>query len=324
MRLALNKESVNTIRGFAELIPVAIQNIIDSTLRLINAYQSVSETLGVHRQEFYNMLLLVKKAQSETVESIQVLQTLLNLTADRIDAYIASSPSKSISGKSVGTDGVMHNHKTNITFSNTNSNSSNALSFFGDRESAFEWGTQHYSGWVKELTREQVIAIQRYSGPEYDTLNSALRSGEILNDDLSKLQKDIHSALVKTSIPEDVTIYRAINENALREISLFYCQDDLKEGCSFTESAMMSCSLANDSRFNRSVANKYIFKLTVVSGIHAGYIENISLNQDEHEILVDSNHTIYVSCIKECLRSAITGIPEDNDTITVIDGILTL
>lgn len=324
MKLSLNAESANALRELAESIPIAVQNIVESTLKVITTYQGVSETLGEHRQSFYDMLLLVKKAQEETAESIQTLPRMLNQTADKIEDYIASMPSKTISGKSVGVDGEIHSHSTNITFSATKSNGASALSFYGDRESAFGWGMQHYSDWLNGLTKEQVIAIKRYSGAEYDDLNTALRSGIQLDENLSKMRNDIHSALAKTAIPEDVTIYRALSENAVREMSLYCCQDDLKEGCNFTDSAMMSCSLANDSIFNRSPANKYIFRLTAVAGVHAGYIENISLNQGEHEILVDSDHSIYVSGIKECPRSEITNRTEDTDTITVIDGILTI
>ena len=55
-------------------------------------YQSIADTLGVHNQDFYDMLMLIKKAQEETADAIQVLPKMLTTTADKIDAYIAANP----------------------------------------------------------------------------------------------------------------------------------------------------------------------------------------------------------------------------------------
>ena len=38
------------------------------------------------------MLMLIKKAQEETADAIQVLPKMLTTTADKIDAYIAANP----------------------------------------------------------------------------------------------------------------------------------------------------------------------------------------------------------------------------------------
>ena len=326
MKLSLNAESVNALRELAESIPIAVQKIVESTLKVITTYQGVSETLGEHRQSFYDMLLLVKKTQEETVESIQVLPKMLNETADKIDSYITNTPSKTITAKTKGVvDNKDYYHTTNITFSSTGEHNSDVISFGNDYDKVFEWGSKHYSKWLRKLPKEQVAAIKSYSGNHvYHRLNTALRKNEILDNELLTIKENIHAALIKTSIPEDITIYRAMDENGLSEMALYCCQDDLKVGCNFFDSAMMSCSLLSNNGFNRDRSNKYIFRLTAVAGVHAGYIESISLNQGEHEILVDSDHSIYVSGIKECPRSEITNRPEDTDTITVIDGILTV
>ena len=92
MKLALNSESASALRDFSEAMPVAIQNIVDSTERVVQVYQSVADTLGVHNQDFYNMLMLIKKAQEEAAEAIQVLPKMLITTADKIDAYVATNP----------------------------------------------------------------------------------------------------------------------------------------------------------------------------------------------------------------------------------------
>ena len=92
MKLSLNSESAAALREFSESMPVAIQNIVDSTEKVVQVYQSVADTLGVHNQDFYDMLMLIKKAQEETAVAIQVLHKMLTTTADKIDAYVAANP----------------------------------------------------------------------------------------------------------------------------------------------------------------------------------------------------------------------------------------
>lgn len=92
MKLALNTESAIALREFAESMPLAIQNIVESTEKVVQVYQSVAEELGVHNQDFYDMLMLIKKAQEETAEAIQKLPKMLTTTADKIDAYVAAHP----------------------------------------------------------------------------------------------------------------------------------------------------------------------------------------------------------------------------------------
>lgn len=92
MKLSLNSESAAALREFSESMPVAIQNIVDSTEKVVQVYQSVADTLGVHNQDFYDMLMLIKKAQEETAVAIQVLPKMLTTTADKIDAYVATNP----------------------------------------------------------------------------------------------------------------------------------------------------------------------------------------------------------------------------------------
>lgn len=55
-------------------------------------YQSVADRVGPHEQDFENMLLLIKSAQENAAEAITVLPSMLQKTADKIDAYNAARP----------------------------------------------------------------------------------------------------------------------------------------------------------------------------------------------------------------------------------------
>lgn len=95
MKLSLNTESAIALREFAEAMPLAIENITESTKKVLQVYQAVSENVGSHNQDFYNMLILIKTAQETAAEAIQELPIMLNDTADKIDAYVATHPSVS-------------------------------------------------------------------------------------------------------------------------------------------------------------------------------------------------------------------------------------
>lgn len=92
MKLALNTESATALREFAESMPLAIENIVTATEKVVQVYQSVADTLGVHNQDFYEMLMHIKKAQENAADAIQTLPPILNTTADKIDAYVAAHP----------------------------------------------------------------------------------------------------------------------------------------------------------------------------------------------------------------------------------------
>ena len=92
MKLALNTQSAMALREFAESMPLAIGNIVTATEKVVHVYQSVADTLGVHNQDFYEMLMHIKKAQENAADAIQTLPPMLNLTADKIDAYVAARP----------------------------------------------------------------------------------------------------------------------------------------------------------------------------------------------------------------------------------------
>ena len=98
MKLSLNHDSAEALRELAASMPAAVCNIVESTEKLISVYQSVSDTLGVHRQSFYELLKLIKQFQSEAVGAIELLPGKMNQTADLIDRYVSSGGNNGTSG----------------------------------------------------------------------------------------------------------------------------------------------------------------------------------------------------------------------------------
>ena len=95
MKLELTHEGASAIRAFADAMPVALENIIQSTEQLIGVYQSVAENVGSHRQDFYDMLMHIKYASEKSRDAIQVLPPMMYKTADKIDQYVITKTSVS-------------------------------------------------------------------------------------------------------------------------------------------------------------------------------------------------------------------------------------
>lgn len=90
-KIALDLESAAALREFAAAMPVAVENITNETIKLVNVYQSVADNVGPHNEDFYNMLMLIKSAQLKAAEAVEVLPNVLNLIADKIEIYNSST-----------------------------------------------------------------------------------------------------------------------------------------------------------------------------------------------------------------------------------------
>lgn len=89
----LTPEGAQALRDFATAMPTAVENIIQSTEKLINIYRSASEDLGAHSDSFGEMLDYIRKAQEKASEAIEELPKGLEITASKINAYLAKKPS---------------------------------------------------------------------------------------------------------------------------------------------------------------------------------------------------------------------------------------
>jgi len=325
MKIALDYRSAQALRELADSLPRAAANITEDTIRLMTVWQNCSDTLGPHNDNFQAMLEHIRKSQMQAAQALEALPEGMRTAAERIEQYLAAQAREEvITGTTTGTDGETHQHSTLIRFSPKADGLPVPVGFSCSQQQARTWGNQHYADWVYSLSEQEKASLSAYSGAEYGELNRKLRAGIALSPRGSVLQENIHSALSKASLPEDVQIYRALSENAVRELALYCSQGVIEEGVSIQDSAFMSCSLVSDNRFNRSKGNNYIFRMSAPAGVHAAYIGGLSFFENEQELLADGDHSIYVTGVIRCLRSQITGHPEDTDEIIVIDGVLTV
>ena len=91
LRLMLTHEGATCLREWANAVPRAIESIEDSTLNVVSIYQSVAESVGLHRESFYQMLLCIKRAQEQFADALGFFPQGLRATADKIDDYVNNS-----------------------------------------------------------------------------------------------------------------------------------------------------------------------------------------------------------------------------------------
>lgn len=88
LTLSLNSASALALREFAEAMPMAMQNIQDDTEHLFQVYQSVSDKVGVHGDDFLNLLDSIKAVQDNAAQAINALPHMLIETAVKIEQYV--------------------------------------------------------------------------------------------------------------------------------------------------------------------------------------------------------------------------------------------
>ena len=73
-------------------MPFAVDNITYETQKLLAVYRSVSDTIGPHEQDFYDMLQLVQRAQESAADALMTLPENMKASADYLEDFLNSHP----------------------------------------------------------------------------------------------------------------------------------------------------------------------------------------------------------------------------------------
>jgi hypothetical protein len=165
--------------------------------------------------------------------------------------------------------------------------------------------------WTKQISKEELEAVQLYTGHAYDDMNQYLRG--IIDDNM--FEKEINlakSALSKASLPEDVIVRRGSNKRGIK--AFFNANDpyeDAREifsdknkskyiGSVFKDNGFLSTSPDESGGFHKNI--NYIIK--VPKGTDAMYIDPISRMKGEEELLINQGKS-YI--IEDLVRDDYTG-----------------
>lgn len=93
VKLALRPEAAQELHNLAEKLTSALDNIATATSTVNNVYQSVSEDVGPHAQQFEEMLMRVKNAQEKMAGCMDVMVPCITNTAQAIEEFLSRNPS---------------------------------------------------------------------------------------------------------------------------------------------------------------------------------------------------------------------------------------
>lgn len=319
---ATRTHAENTLSSFVSYVRNYEQQQADG----IEHFKKLLGVSGKFFEGYIKKLIEVKLCTAVSGGGSSASSKTNNATSSQNDDQ-SSRPHIVLTGKSVGADGALHDYRTVIYYSDRPGNTPSPFSFGCDSKQIQAWGNQHYSSWLSSLSSQERTAIANYTGEgdeSYRMLNTNLRAGIMLNSHENDLVNNVHAALSRAALPHDVQVYRALDDNGIRELALYCNQGNLEAGASLQDNAFMSCSLLANNSFNTDRSNKYILRLSAPQGLHAAYVYKVSTYATEQELLVDKDHSIYITGISKCARKEITQNSWDNDEITVIDGVLSI
>ena len=142
--------------------------------------------------------------------------------------------------------------------------------------------------WTKKITSEEQRGIRIYTGDSYELMNAYLRGQKTADEVGERIINSIDmcaSALEKASTTRDMIIRRGDDYNMLEELGVDFSKANLEniKGSPLTAKTFFSASPDPNGGFNKSI--EYIVK--VPKGSQAMYVDSISLNEGEKELLIN-------------------------------------
>lgn len=161
---------------------------------------------------------------------------------------------------------------------------------FLDKQDAVDWGNEAFKSWQKSLSKEELHAIYDYTGDNYRNINDVLRGFEKnFNEGNAKRVEQITEALNKTSVPDDIIVYRGVGRDALGEYKDLSPKQLI--GKKLEDRGFMSTSIDPEGAFHTKVT--YVIK--VPKGTSGAYISNISqYGEKEAELLLNRGQKMMI------------------------------
>lgn len=157
------------------------------------------------------------------------------------------------------------------------------------------------SEWTKKITSEEQRGVRIYTGDSYKLMNAYLRGQKTADEVGERIINSIDmcaSALEKASTTRDMIVRRGDDYNMLEELGVDFSKANLEniKGSPLTAKAFFSASPDPHGGFDKSI--EYIVK--VPKGSQAMYVDSISLNEGEKELLINRGGRYILEDVEYC------------------------
>ncbi|MER7405598.1 ADP-ribosyltransferase, partial [Streptomyces sp. NPDC000070] len=144
-----------------------------------------------------------------------------------------------------------------------------------------EYGDAYWNDFLDNLDPKAKGALERYSSFYYKNINGQLRDVDVpLKPQVQSLVDDMDRVMGGRPVPEDIMVVRGTEyDHVLKEVDSVL---DM-EGRTFTDDGFTSTSLGKTAAFDHQ---PMIMHLRVPKGTPALWIDHISLNKGERELLL--------------------------------------
>lgn len=202
-----------------------------------------------------------------------------------------------------------------------NGDSQRKLSFEDDNHSAQVWFDRKFKPNINEKERD---SLQSYTGVTAYSLNETLYKNRPINSYQQELITNIDSALSKNTLPDDVVVYRCVDDKALLSSLNASNIPSLQKGIAFKMPAYSSTSVcSNNDYLDKRPHLNYVLKLTAKKGTNAVPLENITHVKNEYELLFGRNSKVHVKNVYRGKRSDLSkDLSFGDKEVVIIEGII--
>ena len=158
-----------------------------------------------------------------------------------------------------------------------------------------------YASWYDSLTDDEKLAIKRYTGHGYGSINGYIRSGvydstsKYSEEQIQTFIKNLDSAIGKQEITQPMNVYRYVGTDV-------FGTDDLSKlvGTTFTDKGYMSTTIFEDRIVVDLPKNNVGIKIRVPKGTNGAYVDMAaSYTHDEYEFMLGRNTTLRFTDYKD-------------------------
>lgn len=289
------------------------------------------QTLSQFRQQSIQTLKTIKQTNLATEEANvsgkQYLSKKTNIISAGYGKVISGATALGVGLGSMfrGNNATNDSNGDTLDCSNIIQEAFSVKNFGTDTVRAQIWGSQAFQDWNNTLSiveRQAIVDYKKELCPHessyYVNINNTLRGKDTFKDGNQMRYARIHSALSQSSVPSDITAYRAITRDAYENMIV---NSQLAGGDGLRDNGFMSCSLVSDNLFTNN--NDVIMQLTITEGSRGAYIGNVGSEfASECEILLDCGSSVFITNTVDVPRSTITGNPADRDMIALVEGVV--
>lgn len=158
--------------------------------------------------------------------------------------------------------------------------------------------TRHaYTDWALGLSPQEINHLKQYTYSHHHAINESLRGERPMDPAMQREIDTMQGALLKAKIPEDMVVYRGVDTT----ISPAEARQQI--GKDFINEGFSSTSLDFQTGFQFSGFKDFetphtVYQFTLPKGLSGGFIDGISGNKGENEMLLPKGARFRVTGVR--------------------------